>query len=262
MYLNKKMTYKRKKENTFDWNWDFTTWFTPTEENPNPQGFIVTVGIGLNGNPNNYIGVSAGDFRYPMPTIGYDTRDGFGVGTNYNGNVSMYHPGVNYNAPYEAVDRAIDEARYLYNRTIIDNTPHALYHYYFGGGEDVLLGPNTINAVLNSPEFNYRHNRILTGQTKRSEGIFSVDLTWKIFHVGETRVDYQIRSRGNQSFVTYNLFVNDGFWDPNYLFEHIFPNNPRNKTDGMGPNLELWGSPYPYIQYRLIYRFPNPGYPW
>jgi hypothetical protein len=53
------------------------------------------------------------------------------------------------------------------------------------------------------------------------------------------------------------MFVNDGYWDPNYIGEHLGTSQP----DGMGPNLETpGGHPYPFIPVTGTETFPNPGY--
>lgn len=147
---------------------------------------------------------------------------------------------------------------------IIDNTNQAFSHYFKGNGSSARLGPNTVNATLNSNSFQYRHNRIIAGKTTSMSGSFSINLTKTVFHVGRTNVNYSINCAPGHCSVTYNLFVNDGFWDIDFIDEKVLGdwlNIPRFKPDGLGPNLERFGgTPYRYIPSTVIFRFQNPGY--
>ncbi len=146
----------------------------------------------------------------------------------------------------------------------IDNTTQAFDHYFFGKGVPVGLGPNTVNALLNNSGFTTRHNRIISGQTSLMKGNFSVDMTKNVFHVGKTNVNYSINCASGNCNVIYDLFVNDGFWDVDFLDEKVIGGwlgIKKYQPDGLGPNLERFGGqPYPYIPSTVIYSFPNPGY--
>ena len=64
-----------------------------------------------------------------------------------------------------------------------------------------------------------------------------------------TRFDYKITSNGTSNSVTFTLFANDGFWDPDFIDEKNLGEKfgiPFFQPDGMGPNLERGGTPYPY----------------
>ena len=53
----------------------------------------------------------------------------------------------------------------------------------------------------------------------------------------------------NTRIVTYTLFENDGFWDPDFIDEKVnkrFSIGPAWAPDGKGPNLERFGTPYDY----------------
>jgi hypothetical protein len=147
---------------------------------------------------------------------------------------------------------------------VIDDTNQAWDHYFHGNGSAVGLGPNTVNSLLNSRAFKYRHNRIITGQTRSLIGDFSVNMTRRVFHLGNTNVNYSIHCASGDCNVIYELFVNDGFWDVNFINEKVIGDwlgKDRYQPDGLGPNLELdGGTPYPYIPTIQIYTFPNPGY--
>lgn len=155
------------------------------------------------------------------------------------------------------VDKAISQAREAY----VDDTWTALNHYLHGDGSPAYIGDNTLNALINSSEFQRIHQNFITGRNEGNyEGTFSVDMTRKVFHIGRTNVNYKLDLINGQSRLTYDVFINDGFWDPDFIDEKYgkyygYPSgfNP----DGMGPNLERFGGrPYHYIPRRLIYYFP------
>lgn len=146
---------------------------------------------------------------------------------------------------------------------VIDDNGQAWSHYFSGGGRAVDIGPNTINLLLTHEEFQRRHRRITGGQTTSLTGSFSVDMEDQMFHIGRTNVNYSVAVNGDQCTVTYTLFVNDGFWDPDYIDEYAgrITGLPRWQPDGMGPNLErLGGKPYPYNPVTRSITFRNPGY--
>lgn len=146
---------------------------------------------------------------------------------------------------------------------VVDDNGQALWHYFNGGGRSVDIGPNTIDLLLNHEEFQRRHGRITGGQTTALTGSFNVDMTGTMFHVGRTNVNYSVRVNGDQCTVTYTLFVNDGFWDPDYIDEFAgrVTGLARWQPDGMGPNLErLGGQPYHYNTATRSFTFRNPGY--
>jgi hypothetical protein len=156
------------------------------------------------------------------------------------------------------------ESFYLYGNKVIDNTFQAIWHYYFGNGEPVELGPNTINAFLKNNQFKYHHQNIINGITDLMSGNFPINFTMSIenFHLGKTTVNYSIECTSSTCTVNYDLFVNDGFWDPNSILERITNSLWPKGTpcDELGPRLELGGNPYPYVPAKVIFTFPNPGY--
>lgn len=85
-------------------------------------------------------------------------------------------------------------------------------------------------------------------------------MTSKVFHIGNTNVDYKTTIIGNDAYTVFRLFVRDGFWDPNIVAELFSGLNKDWVPDGMGPNLETKGSrPYQYVPVVLIIKFTNPG---
>ncbi len=146
---------------------------------------------------------------------------------------------------------------------VIETTRQAWGHYMNGGGTPVDIGPNTITSLLALEDFQRRHRRITGGLTSSLTGNFSVDMTGTVFHVGRTNIDYEVIVNGDKCTVNYTLFVNDGFWDVDFIDETILGGlgSPRHQADGMGPNLERFGGqPYRYNTARRSFTFDNPGY--
>ena len=146
--------------------------------------------------------------------------------------------------------------------TVIDTTAAATWHYFNGGGKSVDIGPNSIKSLLATDKFLEKHARITGGLTSSLTGNFSVDMTWKVFHIGRTNVEYDIQVNGDECTVTYTLFVNDGYWDVDELDEAVLGGLGFDsyQPDGMGPNLERGGDPYHYNTASRSFTFKNPGY--
>lgn len=146
---------------------------------------------------------------------------------------------------------------------VVDSDWDAWNHYFHGGGASVEIGPNTMNMVYSNEDFLYRHGRITGGKTSAMSGSFSIDMTSQIFHIGRTNVNYRIEVGRELCKVHYELFVDDGFWDPDFIDENTLGRLgiPRYQPDGMGPNLERFGGqPYRYNTATLSFNFYNPGY--
>ena len=140
----------------------------------------------------------------------------------------------------------------------IRTTKQAIKHYYAGDGESVNLHRDIRKALINNKKFQAKLTRIVNGETTSLDGNFGINLTSDFFHLGDTNVEYHIKllSKGKIK-VSFDLFVNDGFWDPDVLSEFLGLQIP----DGLGPNLEFpGGTPYSYIQQRMSMRLRNPGY--
>jgi hypothetical protein len=146
---------------------------------------------------------------------------------------------------------------------VVDSDWDAWNHYFHGGGKSVEIGDNTMNMVVNNEDFRYRHGRITKGLTSALSGSFSIDMTSQIFHIGRTNVNYRVEVGRELCKVHYELFVNDGFWDPDFIDENTLGRIgiPGFQPDGMGPNLERFGGkPYHYKPATLSFNFYNPGY--
>ncbi len=170
---------------------------------------------------------------------------------------------------------------------VITNNKEAIKHYYNGNGEPVKIGENITNELLNTKEFKKHHENIISGNTD-TEGNFGINMENKkdAFFIGNTNVFYNITpSEDNKNCtVTYTFYVDDGFYDPNYIKENIgsqmvfkinfslytineklgidigYINMGKYIPDGMGPNLELGGNPYHFIPTEMKIQFNNPGY--
>lgn len=114
--------------------------------------------------------------------------------------------------------------------------------------------------VVNSPKFQRVINRLVSGKANRISASFDVDMTSKMFHIGDTNVDYQTSIIGSNAYTIFTIFERDGFWDPNVIAESLSGMNSDWVADGMGPNLESEGShPYQYVPVTLVMKFTNPG---
>jgi RHS repeat-associated protein len=144
---------------------------------------------------------------------------------------------------------------------VINNTKEARDHYINGKGKSVVIGKESTNELRNSPEYKRVLSRLKRGIANKLNGSFDVDMTGSTFHIGDTNVNYSttINSNGTVT-TTFTEFANDGFWDPDFINEVSGITNPAHRADGMGPNLELGGTPYRYVPSTYIYTYPNPGY--
>lgn len=88
-------------------------------------------------------------------------------------------------------------------------------------------------------------------------------MTSKVFHVGNTNVDYSTNCAGGNCITIFSEFVRDGFYDADFIDENVLGRLgvPFCKPDGLGPNLERFGgTPYMYIPSIFKITYPNPGY--
>lgn len=139
--------------------------------------------------------------------------------------------------------------QYLFNQAapkIIDSTKDALDHYFNGNGQDVQLGPNTQDAIINSKDQQYRLNRIKQGLSTSNSGNYGVDVTSEMFHVGDTPLHYNTVCN-NTTCTTSFESRGDGFWDPVY------------SADGIGPQCEIFGGiPFRYLPFQWQETYPKP----
>lgn len=85
----------------------------------------------------------------------------------------------------------------------VDNNFTAILHYYVGGGTSVNIGDKSTSLLYNSTEFLENHTSIISNSQKK-DGVFSVNMTGDMFHIGRTNVKYT-KNRGlNTSTITYS----------------------------------------------------------
>ena len=153
--------------------------------------------------------------------------------------------------------------------TILKNNIDAIAHYYSGQGKAIKLDNNLGVLLTQTEEFKEKHKKIVNGKTQSLTGNFGVDMTFvdvNTFFIGDTRVDYSIAISEDKSkcTITYTLFAQDRFNDPNFIKE-TFGKILNGKlvsfnADREGSNLEFGGIPYDFIPQKKIYTFDNPGY--
>lgn len=161
---------------------------------------------------------------------------------------SMFHSAINSNIQYNAAQTAKSNQKGNIQKqgrapAVVDSTAEAILHYYFGGGRPAKLGPKTIKTIIGHPEQIKRLNRIINKQTPSLSGNYGIDMTDWVFHLGNTNIYYDtVCNKGNCK-VTFTC-KNDGFWDIT-----------KSGDDGVGPNGELFGEPYPYLPFSWSIRF-------
>lgn len=126
------------------------------------------------------------------------------------------------------------------NNATINNTFEAVLHYYFGKGHAVNIGDKTTEEAI--ALINKKHPDILTERYI----VGGIDMTGKTFHVGRTSYSVRFKRLKNSVAITYNLFIRDSFSDPNFIAEGMNRKSQIYQPDHLGPNLELWGTPYNY----------------
>lgn len=87
--------------------------------------------------------------------------------------------------------------------------------------------------------------------------VIAFDMENSKFYVGRTNFTYEINCTGKECVVEFTIFVNDGFWDVDFVDEYMGAQTP----DGNGPKLERFGGvPYEFIPRTIKYTFINPVY--
>ena len=137
------------------------------------------------------------------------------------------------------------------------NTEVAVLHYYFGKGKPADIGWDSNGQIFNSRKVEQILTTFRVGGIPNEDHI-NLNLTLKTFHIGKTRINFDIEQGRNTNKITFTTLVGDGFWDPNYLAEEIgkiFFNRP---ADGKGARYELGGVPFEYIPRKRTY-FSKPS---
>uniref|UniRef100_UPI000683E25C RHS repeat-associated core domain-containing protein n=1 Tax=Halomonas sp. 23_GOM-1509m TaxID=1380358 RepID=UPI000683E25C len=135
---------------------------------------------------------------------------------------------------------------------VVDNTEEAWAHYKNGYGQEVALGPNTKEALRNHPLVQRQSEALKNGTAKYDNGNLSADMTFDVFHVGRTRVDFKQECGSTTCTTTFTGFAGDGFWDANELAPWTH--------DGPGSGGEFsGGTTYPYKPYVWVETYPTPN---
>lgn len=82
-------------------------------------------------------------------------------------------------------------------------------------------------------------------------------MTKKMFHIGHTNIEYEIKNNIKSQQVKYTLFSREGFWNPDFIDENILGKIclPCYMPDRKGPNLERGGTSYDYNTRTITYFF-------
>ena len=92
---------------------------------------------------------------------------------------------------------------------VIDDTQGAVNHYLYGNGEPVVLGPKTQSYLRNSERQKNALEKLKSGNTAMS-GLYGINLTNDIFHVGDTGVAYDTQCNNGMCTTTFKGFVQKG----------------------------------------------------
>jgi len=126
----------KDKGNPKNWAWNPVDWFKSTPGNPNPTGVVISGGFNPGGG-GFYGSIALGDVNGQMPSIGYHSNQGLGMGYYYNGNSYMYYPSyenrVN-NAIGNNVNAAENHARDSYCQQTSGNSLYTDMGWYERGG--------------------------------------------------------------------------------------------------------------------------------
>ncbi len=146
---------------------------------------------------------------------------------------------------------------------VLRSTREAMSHYFKGNGSPAEIDESSQLELRNSEEYLIVVRLLISGEVNNLNSSFDVDMTLKVVHIGRTNVDYSTRCAGGNCTTTFIEFVNDGFYDVDFIDENLLGRMgvPFLQPDGLGPNLERFGgTPYMYIPSTFKITYPNPGY--
>ncbi|GHV26056.1 hypothetical protein FACS1894176_06010 [Bacteroidia bacterium] len=112
-------------------NYDLSTWSW------NPLKWVgdgIEINFGWGSGGSKSVRISVGNPNMPMPSIGYNNQQGFGMGYSYNGQSQMYHPAYNYDAAAEGAARTYKNAQTIYGGSLSEISITAPYssNKFFG----------------------------------------------------------------------------------------------------------------------------------
>ena len=186
--------------------------------------------------------------------VGWELLDDYGNQPRYEKGQPAYWLGAVQTSAYMNGETYIIGSKTLMygnqivdNSNIIDSNVDAVLHYYFGGGRSIQNGPTALAGFFSTPEYHLIIHNIAQGIT---HGIIPVEMQDYMFHIGTTFCTYHV----NGSMVVIAFAIYDSFSDPNYWKENNYKAKGIDLTDGLGPNLELGGTPYNYIPTVFVIR--------
>ncbi len=167
--------------------------------------------------------------------------------------------------------KAYSPARNLSGTAIIDGNIKATVHYYRGDGDNVVLGPNTVNDIKNNDRVLKAVSNLKTGKSQgpasHSGGGVDITMVFDEFHLGAMKLKYSTTCDDKTCKSTFTV-DDDGFVDPNFLAEGVgtalkFAGVDAGtlEPDGKGSNLEAGGDTYNYDPVIWTIEYKNPGYP-
>ena len=137
----------------------------------------------------------------------------------------------------------------------VSNTVQAWNHYKNGNGEIADVGRRAQEKIMSTSVFKKKYSEITNNLPMEQDGSENVDLTNKVFHIGNTNFRYIINKGNSVNSVTFIFFSQDSFSDPLFILENNKSKDTRRHRDSLGPNLEMGGTPYYYAQRRRTYYF-------
>ena len=186
--------------------------------------------------------------------VGWEILDDYGNQPRYEKGQPAYWLGAVQTSAYMNGETYIIGSKTLMygnqivdNSNIIDSNVDAVLHYYFGGGRSIQNGPTALAGFFSTPEYHLIIHNIAQGIT---HGIMPVAMKPYMFHIGTTSCSYHVN--GEMVVIAFALY--DSFSDPNYWKENNYKAKGIDLTDGLGPNLELGGTPYNYIPTVFVIR--------
>ena len=210
----------------------------------NPVNLIDTNGLWIWGPHGNLLWQDGDNLFTLADYLGISALDALGILVR-----NTVHADICFSEGFVIQGDCIWTEPYNQSDKTINTTIDAVIHYYAGKDKSVNIGNNsTIEAIS---LINQKHPNIM--YEKQGKG--SINMTNKTFHIGRTNYSFIVEHKRNSLAIIYYLFIDDGFWDPNFVLEKASKNN--NKADALGPNLELGGRPYRYnTKIRTYYRPP------
>ena len=125
-----------------------------------------------------------------------------------------------------------------------NSNSRAILHYYFGHGEAADVGDHATEQLMSTSI--YQDNVKVVTTQRRSVADFTVDMTFRVFHIGRTPVSYKVYPGERTSIAVFTLYAN----------KH---GKPDSFSDPFDINREVGGTPYNYKARTVTYFFKPIG---